>query len=106
MSLCIRSSHRFLWSDAFCRNRAIVNEIFGEDSDVDKPKKISNIIKRKTDDDKAKEGIDFNDEFTDDEEANDDEEELELSTSLSTLFWLWFFFFDNSLTSFNVTSLW
>jgi hypothetical protein len=54
-------------------------EVLGEDSDEDKVHKKPHIVSKdlEEDNDNAKEGMDFNEEFTDDEEVVDEEEELE-----------------------------
>lgn len=49
-------------------------EIFGEDSEDDKPKKKQNVRVRNQDDEFVREGIDYNDEFTDDEGSGDDDD--------------------------------
>lgn len=52
----------------------LVKEVLGEDSDEEKPKKKARVPNKRDDDDSGKEGIDFNDEFTDDEEVVDDDD--------------------------------
>lgn len=52
----------------------LVKEVLGEDSDEEKPKKKIHVPTKRDDDDSGKEGIDFNDEFTDDEEIVDDDD--------------------------------
>ena len=56
----------------------LVKEVLGEDSDEDNPRKKVRISKKtEEDNDNAKEGMDFSDEFTDDDEIIDEEEEPE-----------------------------
>lgn len=52
----------------------LVKEVLGEDSDEEKPVKKQHVATKREDDDSGKEGIDYNDEFTDDEEVVDDDD--------------------------------